>query len=132
MKKLVILLMALVLIACTSPVIVESPGQIKTTETVTTPAPTPTSTPPVVPASTETAPAYETPCGDGCIDECGENSVEACGEGTAYVNFEECVVRCNGYLREQGCKASCAAENTIECGVIFKSECKKECRDACA
>lgn len=129
--KNAVLLLVVFLVACSAPqAIVESPAGVVPPET---PVTTPSTSAPSVPVTnvTSTPSTYALTCGDSCIDKCSANAPKVCGEGNVEVDYITCVPKCDGFLREQGCKGSCAAENSIECRLIFESQCKRECRDLC-
>ena len=121
MKKLVLMNLVLLLVACTAPIaIVESPGQVKAPDTPT---------PPVAPTVTTTSAPAPVDCQTACQDRCYPNADKVCGKGTSY---DDCVANCGTYLRPEGCKASCATEATAECVIVFKGQCKIDCKKACA
>jgi hypothetical protein len=131
MKKL-LLLLTLFLMACAveQQTVVEAPTELP--QTAETPATTESPTQPSTSTSSQTSTSTEvsaTACYDDCLPDCQAQATEVCGQGTDWYG---CLDNCYGKLHDEGCKASCNAEATEECEIIFKSECKRYCKKQCA
>jgi hypothetical protein len=123
MNKIALLVVIALLVGCAPVVpIKESPA--------TVPAPSaPAVQPPSTAPAPSTSPSSTDTCESNCMTQCAEDGEKACAQATDY---DVCVASCGPYNKDGSCKGGCATGTPIECAIIMKSGCKKDCPKICA
>lgn len=88
---------------------------------------TPVTSPPASPSGT--MPAGGPDCIDSCMSDCSQDGEAAC---LTAEDYNTCTSNCGSTVRPEGCKGACATGVPVECGIIFKKECQKDCNAKCA